>query len=124
MIRFLFRYAVKAVLYYAVLLFFMAVGLLPYAATASMLAPALILAAVNTLIRPVLVAVAIPFNILTFGAASVFANLLSLVIANAIAGGTVTSGFWVMLLISLVIMLADDCVRLVRQAVREKKASA
>lgn len=111
---FLLRYIIKAVLYFGILLAAMAIGLLPQAPVTAILAAALILAAVNTLIRPFLVAFAIPFNMLTFGIASVFANLLSLVIANGIAGGTITSGFWAMLLTAFVIMLADDCVRILR----------
>ncbi len=114
------RYIIKAVLYFCILLAAMAAGLLPQALVTAILVAALILAAVNTLIRPILVAVALPFNMLTFGIASVFANLLSLVISSGIAGGTVTSGFWAMLLVAFAIMLADDCVRLVRHAIKKR----
>lgn len=121
---FLIRYIVKAALYFGVLLAAMAIGLLPPALVTALIVPALILAAVNTLIRPVIVAIALPFNFLTFGLASVFANLLTLVIANGIAGGTVTSGFWAMLLVSFIIMLVDDAVRAVRHACTMHKANA
>lgn len=121
---FILRYSIKAALYFAILLASMAIGLLPEVLITSILAAALILAAVNTLIRPILVAIALPFNIITLGIASVFANLLTLVIANGIAGGTVTSGFWAMLLVAFVIMLADDGVRAVRHAYRMRKANA
>jgi putative membrane protein len=121
---FLYRYAIKAVVYFAVLLASMAIGLLPEVAVTSILVAALILAAVNTLIRPLIVTIALPFNFITLGIASVFANLLTLVIANGIAGGTVTSGFWAMLLVAFLIMLADDGVRAVRHAYRLKKADA
>lgn len=120
--NFLFRYAVKTVLYFGVLLAFMALGSLQPTAVSSILVASLILSALNTLLRPVFVAVALPFNIITFGLASIFANLLALVIANGIAGGALTSGFWAMLLIAFVIMLIDDGVRLVRQAVRMRMA--
>lgn len=120
---FLFRYMIKAVLYFSILLGSMAIGFLPQTLVTAILVAALILAAVNTLIRPVLVAIALPFNMFTFGIASVFANLLSLVIANGIAGGTVTSGFWAMLLTAFVIMLADDCVRIVRHKLNMSKAN-
>ncbi len=123
MMTFLLRYCIKAIVYYGVLLAFMAVGLLPQTAGA-LIVPALILAGVNTLIRPFLVAVALPFNVLLLGIASVFANLLSLVIASAIAGGALTTGFWIMLLIALVIMLADDCIRNIRKAIRLKRAES
>jgi putative membrane protein len=121
---FLLRYIIKAVLYFCILLAAMAIGLLPQTLVTAILVAALILAAVNTFIRPVLVAVAIPFNILTFGITSVFANLLSLVIANGIAGGTITSGFWAMLLVALLIMLADDCVRIIRHKLTMSKVNA
>lgn len=121
---FLLRYSIKAVLYFAILLASMAIGLLPETAVTAILVAALILAAVNTLLRPILVAIALPFNIFTLGIASVFANLLTLVIANGIAGGTVTSGFWAMLLVAFVIMLADDGVRAVRHAYRMHKVNA
>jgi putative membrane protein len=120
--RFLFRITVKAVLYFAVLLVLMEIGLLPFSGIVPILVVALILAAVNTVIRPVLVVAALPFNILTFGLASVFANLLTLVIASAIAGGTVTTGFWAMLLTAFVIMMADDLVRYIRHSLKLRRA--
>jgi len=123
MLQFLARYTVKAVVYYALLLGFMAIGLLS-GTPVTLIWAALILAGVNTIIRPVLVTVALPFNIILFGIVSLFANLLALVIASAIAGGALTAGFWVMLLVALVVMLADDCIRAIRKAVRLKKAEA
>jgi|AGTN01.3.fsa_nt_gi Membrane protein of unknown function. len=123
MLKFLMRYCIKAIVYYGVLAAFMAIGLITQTLE-GLLPLALILAAVNTVIRPFLVAVALPFNVLLLGIASVFANLLSLVIANAISGGALAAGFWVLLLISLVIMLADDGVRNLRKAIRLKRAAA
>ena len=114
------RLIIKFALYYAILVVFMAIGWLPYATALSLLGAAAVLAGVNTLIRPILVTVALPFNIFTLGIASLFANLLSLTIANAIMGGVMSSGFWVMLLIALVIMLADDAVRNIRQAIEKR----
>lgn len=120
---FLLRYTVKAVLYFAILLIAMVIGLLPTVAVTAILVAALILAAVNTIIRPIIVAIALPFNFLTLGIASVFANLLTLVIASGIAGGTVTASFWAMLLVALAVMLADDAVRVVRHACTMRKAN-
>ena len=117
------RYIIKVVLYFGILLFFKSVGWLPEASALSALGAAAVLAAVNTLIRPLLVAIALPFNILTFGIASVFANLLSLVIASAIMGGAMTSSFWIMLLIAFVIMTVDDAVRLIRQSIKKNCTS-
>lgn len=116
---FIFRYLTKAVVYYIVLLAAMAIGLLPGTAE-SMIPAALVLAIVNTFIRPLLVTIALPFNFITFGIASVFANLLTLVIANGIIGGGITSGFWAMLLVAFVIMLADDAIRHMRQKTTQK----
>ena len=114
------RIIIKFVLYYAILAAFMAFGWLPEATALSLLGAAAVLAGVNTFIRPLLVTFALPLNIILFGIASVFANLLALVIANAIMGGVMTSGFWVMLLIALVIMLLDDAVRNIRQAIKRQ----
>ena len=115
--EFILRIFVKIVLYFCLLLAAMAIGLLP-AAAITLFWTALALAVVNTLLRPLLVIIALPFNIILLGIASVFANLLTLVIAFAIAG--VTGGFWAMLLIALLVMLLDDGVRLVRQALSNK----
>ena len=119
--QFLLRYGIKALLYYAVLLCSVGIGLLPGTA-ATIIPAALVLAAVNTLIRPILVTIALPFNMLLFGIASVFANLLCLVIASGIVGGSITAGFWAMLLVAFVIMLTDDAVRISRYAIRAKRA--
>jgi len=118
--KFLIRYSTKAALYYLILLGAWAVSLLPGTALTALWA-ALMLAFVNMIFRPIFVCIALPFNFITFGIASVFANLLSLVIANAIIGGPITAGFWTMLLVSFIIMLADDCVRTIRAAVKAKQ---
>lgn len=120
---FLSRYMIKAVLYYCVLLLAVVINLLPGSAE-SMIVAALVLAAVNTLIRPLLVTIALPLNFITLGIASVFANLLSLVIANGILGGSLTAGFWAMLLVAFVVMLVDDAVRCIRHATRAKTDSS
>ena len=106
-------------LYFFILLGAWAIGLLPGTALTALWA-ALMLALVNMVLRPIFVAIALPFNIITFGIASVFANLLSLVIANAIIGGPITAGFWAMLLVALIVMLADDAVRAMRAAAKSK----
>ncbi len=113
------RYIIKVALYFVIMLCFMAIGLFPSSAVLSLLLMAVVLAAANTLIRPVLVAIALPFNILFLGIASIFANLLTLVIANSIMGGTIAQGFWAMLLAAFVIMLADDGVRILREHIKK-----
>lgn len=118
--EFLIRLIVKIVLYFALLLGAMVFGLLPNDVLMLFWA-ALGLAIINTMLRPLLVIIALPFNIITMGIASVFANLLTLVIAFAIAG--VTGGFWAMLLIAFLVMLIDDGVRFVRQALKKQFVS-
>lgn len=118
--EFLLRIIVKVVLYFCLLLAAMAIGLLP-AAVLPLFWTALALAVTNTLLRPLLVVIALPFNIVLLGIASVFANLLTLVIAFAIAG--MSGGFWAMLLIAFLVMLIDDGVRLVRQALKKQPVS-
>lgn len=115
------RLIIKFALYYAILLLFMALGGLPAATALSLLGAAAVLAGVNTLIRPLLVTAALPINIFTFGIASVFANLLAIVIAKAIIGSAMGATFWTLLLMALVIMLVDDAVRCIRQAINEKR---
>ena len=115
--EFLLRICVKLVLYFCLLLAAMALGLLT-AGVMPLFWTALALAITNTLLRPLLVVIALPFNIITLGLASVFANLLTLVIAFAIAG--VSSSFWPMLLIAFLVMLVDDGVRLLRQSLKKQ----
>lgn len=118
--KFFIRYSIKAALYFPILLGAWAVSLLPGTALTALWA-ALLLALVNMILRPLFVIVALPFNLITFGVASVFANLLSLVITGAILGGG--AGFWAMLLVALAVMLADDCVRAARAAVKARQAA-
>jgi len=115
--EFLLRFTVKVALYFLLLLAALALGLLG-APAFTLFWAALALAAVNTL----LLLVALPFNFITLGIASVFANLLTLVIAFAIAG--VAGAFWAMLLVALAVMLADDAARLVRKAICSNKKAA
>jgi len=117
---FILRFAVKVALYFLLLLAALAFALLD-APAFTLFWTALALAAVNTLLRPLFLLIALPFNFITLGIASVFANLLTLVIAFAIAG--VAGAFWAMLLIALAVMLADDAVRLVRKAIFPNKKS-
>jgi uncharacterized membrane protein YvlD (DUF360 family) len=109
MLRLILKFAIYALIIYC----FSVLGLVEKLSINTVLILSAILAGVNTIIRPILVSIALPFNLITFGVASVFANLLSLVIANAIAGKAL-SGLWVMLLLSCIIMLADDMIRNIR----------
>lgn len=77
---------------------------------------AMLLALANLLIRPLLTIVALPFNLLTFGIASIFVNMLTLIIADAIVGSASVVGFWTLALVSVLVMAADGCIRAVRYA--------
>ena len=115
----MFKAITKFIIYGLILYLFSVLGLPSHMPIKTVLVLAAVLTGVNTFIRPILVAAALPFNIITFGIASVFANLLALVIANAIVGNVI-SGFWVMLLIAFVIMLADDLVRVLRTRIQRQ----
>ena len=77
---------------------------------------AAMLAIANLLIRPLLTLVALPFNLLTFGIASVFVNMLTLIIADAIVLSAGIAGFWNLALVSVLVMAADSCIRAARHA--------
>lgn len=109
MVKVIIKFAMYALIVFA----FTTTGLVAPMETGTLLTLAAVLTGVNTLIRPIFTLIALPLNFFTLGIASVFANLLSFVIANAIVGRPV-NGFWVMLLLAAVVMLADDFVRYVR----------
>jgi len=70
---------------------------------------ALVLALANLLVRPIVTAIALPFNLITFGIASIFVNMLTLLIADAIVASASVAGFWWMALVCVLIM-AGDCI--------------
>lgn len=83
---------------------------------------AAVLALANVIIRPIVTALALPFNLLTLGIAGVFINMLTLLIADAIVAGASIGGFWLMLLVSAVIMAADALIRWLRFGLRAGRA--
>lgn len=115
------RFVIRFALYFSALYTFMAVNWLPEATGNTLLIAAIVLALVNTLIRPLISIVAIPLTLLTMGIASIFVNVLTLVITNGIIGGTLASPFWVKLVIAVVIMLIDSSIRHSRLLMLEKK---
>ncbi|MCD6321787.1 MAG: phage holin family protein [Clostridiales bacterium] len=72
---------------------------------------AFVLALFNTLIRPVFTVLAFPANLITLGLASVFVNMLTITISDAIVGGIAIEGFWINMLMAVVVMLADMVIR-------------
>jgi putative membrane protein len=113
------RFVIKFALYFAALYVFMVVSWLPEATGNTLLIAAVVLALVNTLIRPMLSLIAVPFTLLTFGIASIFVNILTLVITNGIIGGTLDSTFWAKAAIAVVIMLIDGGVRHTRHIIKD-----
>ena len=83
---------------------------------------AVVLALVNTLLRPVLTALALPFNLVTFGIASIFVNMLTLVISDAMVGGISIRGFWMNMLLAVVIMIFDGVFRKARKEIWRNRA--
>lgn len=81
---------------------------------------ALLLSAINTLIRPVFTFIALPFNLISMGLASVFVNMFMIQIGEWIFHADKISGFWITALISALIMLAD--LFIIRCIRREAKA--
>ncbi|HPQ45726.1 MAG TPA: phage holin family protein [Clostridia bacterium] len=118
MIKFLIRTAI----YFTVLCIFALLFEKVSGSVGLLLLGAVVLALVNILIRPLLTAIALPLNLVTLGIASIFVNILTLVIADAIVGGIVISGFWVNLLLALVIMVADGIFRRSRREIWKNHA--
>ena len=75
---------------------------------------ALVLSLANGLLRPILTFIALPFNLITFGIASVFVNVLMLLLACALVTAVVINGFWMLVLASVVVMLMDSLLRAIR----------
>lgn len=82
---------------------------------------AVVLALVNILLRPVLTALALPFNMVTLGIASIFVNMLTLVISDAIVGGISIQGFWINMFLAVVIMISDGVFRKARKEIRKNR---
>lgn len=72
---------------------------------------AFVLALFNTLIRPVFTVLALPANLFTLGIASIFVNMLTITISDAIVAGITINGFWINMLMAVVVMLADTAIR-------------
>jgi putative membrane protein len=97
--------------YFAVFGILALIGAGVYGDIGGLLLMALILTLANLIVRPILTVLALPFNILTFGIASLFVNMLTLLIADAIVSSAFVAGFWWMLLASALIMVGDAIVR-------------
>ncbi len=70
----------------------------------SLLFVGLILLIINLVLRPILLIIVLPINLLTFGLCSVVVNALTVMIADAIVPGVDMGGFFNSLLVALLIV--------------------
>jgi putative membrane protein len=68
---------------------------------------ALFLGIVNILIKPILILITLPINILTLGLFTFVINALLILLASSMIKGFEVSGFWVAVLFSVVLSLIN-----------------
>lgn len=68
---------------------------------------AVVLGALNLFIRPILIILTLPINILTLGLFSLVINALLVLLASVIVPGFAVAGFWNAFLFSLVLMVIN-----------------
>ena len=68
---------------------------------------ALFLGVVNILIKPILILVTLPINILTLGLFTFVINALMILLAASVIKGFSVSGFWVAMLFSIVLSIVS-----------------
>ncbi len=66
---------------------------------------ALVLGIINAFIKPLLVILTLPINIMTLGLFTLVINALLIMLASAIVDGFAVSGFWVALLFSIILSI-------------------
>lgn len=71
----------------------------------SALVLAVVLGAINMFIKPILIVLTLPINILTLGLFSLVINALLIMLASAIVPGFSVAGFWWALAFSLVLSI-------------------
>ncbi len=73
----------------------------------SALLVALFLGIVNTLIRPFLILITLPINILTLGLFTFVINAVLVLLASKVVSGFVVNGFWWAMLFSIVLSIVQ-----------------
>ena len=68
---------------------------------------ALFLALLNILLKPILILITLPINILTLGLFTFVINALIILLASSIIKGFAVTGFWVAMLFSIVLSLVS-----------------
>jgi putative membrane protein len=81
---------------------------------------ALFLGVVNVLIRPVLILVTLPINILTLGLFTFVINAVLILLASSVIKGFEVAGFWWALLYSIVLSLVNYFINLIVQLREER----
>ena len=71
------------------------------------LAVAIVLALINTFIRPILIILTLPLNVLTLGLFTFILNALLIMLTSAIVPGFTVDSFWWALLFSLLLALVN-----------------
>lgn len=91
------------------LAFFIAAQIFPIEAATPLhfLGAGLILALVNLLIRPLLILLTIPFNLLTLGIFTFIVNTWMIMLTSGLMPGFYVPGFWVALGTSVIVSLAN-----------------
>lgn len=73
----------------------------------SLLALAVVLAAINTFLRPILVLITLPLSVVTFGLFTLVLNTLLIMLAAAIVPGVAVSGFLYALVFGVVLAIVS-----------------
>jgi len=71
------------------------------------LVAAVVLGALNLFIRPIIVVLTLPINILTLGLFSLVINALLVMLASAVVPGFAVGGFWIAVLFALVLSIVN-----------------
>ena len=116
------RLILRTAVYFAIIAVFTLLFKRVSGAIGLLLLGAFVLALFNTLIRPVFTALALPVNLFTLGLASVFVNMLTITISDAIVGGITIDGFWINMLMAVTVMIADGVIRKGRKEILIKKS--
>jgi len=121
------RLIIKLAVYFGIFAILELLGWIPELSYSTLALLGLVLALVNTFIRPIISVLMLPLGLLTLGIVSVFVNMLTIVIANAIMGSLLGFTFWPMLLLAIGIMFIDSIIRKIRTSLKfknRKKQSA
>ena len=81
---------------------------------AAALATAVVLGLINTFIRPLLLLITLPVNILTLGLFTLVINALLIMLTSAIVPGFYVAGFWQALLFSVVLFIVNYALSFIR----------